>query len=83
MDDNGATFSHILYISASSGSVDQLFDDRPLRKDKFEAIASVTTSYWLIETSTSNIVAAGAETGTARLHGTVGGQFNVGPVAVG
>jgi len=78
-----ATVSRVLFVSACGGSATQLFSDRPLwSKDKYEIVASVSVSYWLLDTSSDCIVAAGVASGTARLTGSVGATFSIDSPAV-
>jgi hypothetical protein len=75
-----STFSRILFVKASAGSVDQVFSDRPLwSKDKFASIASVSVSYWMIDTATSDVLSAGLAKGSAMMSGSIGGSFSIDP----
>lgn len=70
--------TRVVYISASGGSSDQLLEHRSLLfKDKFESIASVSVSYWVLEPKNGTIIAAGNAGGTCRLKGSVGGTITV------
>jgi len=67
----------VLYVSASGGSTDQMFNDRPLFfKDKFESIAGISVSYWLVDPKDGRIVVAGSAAGTSRMKGVVGGSLS-------
>jgi len=71
-------FTHVLFVQATTGSVDQLFTDAPLwSKDRFHAIGSVSVAYWLLDPATSEIVTGGVATGTAQLKGKVGDSFTI------
>lgn len=77
--DNPAT--RVVYISASGGSGEQLLEHRSFFfKDKFESIASVSVSYWVLDPRDGTIIAAGNAGGTSRLKGSVGGTITVEPV---
>ena len=79
--DGKRKIARVLFVSASSASAAQFADDRPLLfEDKFESIASLSISYWMIDTATSDIVAAGTAAGSARLKGSIGGSVEVQPV---
>lgn len=70
--------TRVVYISASGGSSDQLLEHRSfLFKDKFESIASVSVSYWVLEPENGTIIAAGNAGGTSRLKGSIGGTITV------
>jgi len=70
--------TRVVYISASGGSSDQLLEHRSfLFKDKFESIASVSVSYWVLEPRNGTIIAAGNAGGTSRLKGSIGGTITV------
>ncbi len=64
--------SQVLFVRASSGSIDQVVDDRRFRADKFSSVGSISVTYWLLDTTTSAIVAAGVQVGTAHVSGKVG-----------
>jgi trimeric autotransporter adhesin len=77
-DDPG---TRVVYVSASGGSSDQLLEHRSFFfKDKFESIASVSVSYWVLDPRNGTIIAAGNAGGTSRLKGSVGGTITVEPV---
>lgn len=59
-------------MQASSGSIDQVVDDRRFRADKFSSVGSISVTYWLLDTTSSAVVAAGVEVGTAQVSGKVG-----------
>jgi hypothetical protein len=67
----------VVYISASGGSSDQLLEHRFLFKDKFESIASVSVSYWVLHPGSGTIIAAGNAGGSSRLKGSIGGTITV------
>lgn len=68
--------TRVLCVRSSSGSIDQVFRDRPMNlRDTFEGVASVSLSYWLIEVPSSRLIAAGVINGAARLQGKVGGKI--------
>jgi hypothetical protein len=70
--------TRVVYISASGGSSDQLVEHRSfLFKDKFESIASVSVSYWVLEPKNGTIIAAGSAGGASRLKGSIGGTITV------
>jgi hypothetical protein len=70
--------TRVVYISASGGSSDQLLEHRSfLFKDKFESIASVSVSYWVLDPGNGTIIAAGNAGGTSRLKGSIGGTITV------
>jgi len=69
--------TRVVYISASGGSSDELLEHRFLVKDKFESIASVSVSYWVLDPSNGTIIAAGNAGGTSRLQGSIGGSITV------
>ena len=69
-----------MYINAAGGSIDQLLEHRAFSKDKFDSIASVSVSYWLLEPEGGTILAAGSAQGTVRLQGAIGGTITTGPV---
>ena len=74
--DNPAT--RVVYLSASGGSAEQLLDHRPLMpKDKFEVIASVSVSYWVLDPATGTIIGAGNAGGTSQLKGSIGGAITI------
>lgn len=69
----------VIYISASGGSSDQLTEARFFGfKEKFESIASVSVSYWVLEPAGGTIVAAGNCGGIARMKGSIGGTIKTG-----
>ena len=71
-------FTRVLFVNASSGSAVQSVDDKPLWfDDKFESVASLNVSYWVIDAATSDLVAAGSAAGSARLKGTFGGTVKI------
>jgi hypothetical protein len=75
---SGDPATRVVYISASGGSSDQLLEHRSfLFKDKFESIASVSVSYWVLDPGNGTIIAAGNAGGTARLKGSIGGTITV------
>jgi hypothetical protein len=66
----------ILYLTAASGSAEQLFNDRPLiLKDWFHTMASVSLSYWLIDSVTSNVLTAGVAMGSVEMKVQAGDRF--------
>ncbi|MBA3641699.1 MAG: hypothetical protein H0W53_21020 [Acidobacteria bacterium] len=79
---DGATprFTRVLLVKAASGSADQLFKDRPFRKDIFEGIAAVSVTYTLIDAQSSFVLAAGVALGSARIQGEMGGRISYRPV---
>jgi hypothetical protein len=70
-------FAGVLFVKSGGGSIDQLIDDRKLRKDRFDLLGSATIAYWLIDPGNSLIVASGTAAGSTRLQGTVGGTLTV------
>jgi hypothetical protein len=75
-DDDAKRFSKVLFIEASAGSVDQLLNDRPLWfKDKLHSIGSISITYWMIDTATSNIVNSGVASGMAQIRGKIGDRL--------
>jgi hypothetical protein len=64
--------TQVLFLRASSGSIDQVVDDRRFRADKFSSVGSISVTYWLLDTNTSAVVAAGVQVGTAQVSGKVG-----------
>ena len=64
--------TQILFVKASSAQIDQVYEDRRFRKDRFTSLASVSITYWLLEAVSSAIVASGVELGTVRVQGEVG-----------
>jgi hypothetical protein len=73
--------TRVVYLSAAGGSAEQVLQHRPLSfKDKFECIASVSVSYWVLNPEDDTIIAAGNAGGNARLKGTIGGTIGVGTV---
>jgi hypothetical protein len=70
-------FAGVLFVKSGGGSIDQLIDDRKLRKDRFDLLGSATIAYWLIDPGNSLIVASGTAAGSTRLQGTVGGMLEV------
>jgi hypothetical protein len=56
--------------------LDQAYKDRLLVGDKFESVASVSLSYWMIDAAQSFVLAAGVVTGTARMRGEIGGGIS-------
>jgi hypothetical protein len=74
----GKPATRVVFLSAAGGSGEQLLDHRPLMsKDKFEAIASVSVSYWVLDPATGTIIGAGNAGGTARLQGSIGGTITI------
>jgi len=70
--------TRVLFLGTVAGSADQLFADRPLwADDKFHAIGSVSVSYWLLDVTTGNIVAAGVAKGSAELRGKLGSGISI------
>lgn len=65
--------TQILFVKASSAEIDQLYEDRKFKKDRFTSLGSISITYWLMDTATSAIVASGVELGTVRVEGEVGG----------
>jgi trimeric autotransporter adhesin len=75
---DSAPATRVVYISTSGGSSEQLLDHRSLLfKDKFESIASVSVSYWVLDPGNGTIIAAGTAGGTSRLRGTIGGTITI------
>jgi hypothetical protein len=71
-------FAQVLFVNASSGSAVQMMDDKPLWfEDKFESVATLSVSYWVIDSATSNVVAGGSAAGSARLKGAFGGVVKI------
>ncbi len=67
----------VLFIKASAGSADQLFTDKPLWfDDDFHTVASVSLSYWLLDTRTSNVLRAGVGKGSVQLKIDIGNSFS-------
>lgn len=76
-----APATRVIYLSAAGGSTDQLLEHRSLGfKDRFESIASVSVSYWLIEPQDGTVVAAGSVGSSSRLKGTIGGSITIEPI---
>lgn len=74
----GRRFNNVLFIKAISGSADQMLSDLPLwSKDRFHTMGSVSLSYWLMDTETSEIIIGGVATGSAQLTGKIGERFTI------
>lgn len=70
---NATTFTHVLFVQGTDGSVQQVTDDRPLWfKDRFEVVGSAGITYLLIDVPTSHVLSAGTAAGTATIHGRIG-----------
>jgi hypothetical protein len=70
-------FAAVLLVKSGGGSIDQLIDDRKLRKDRFDMIGTATIAYWVIDPQDSLVKASGTAAGSARLQGTIGERFNL------
>lgn len=64
--------TQILFVKASSAEIDQLYEDRRFKKDRFTSLASISITYWLLDANSSAIVASGVELGTVCVQGAVG-----------
>jgi hypothetical protein len=78
---DGKKFNAVVYVKSAGGSVDQHIEELFARKDRIEAIASVSVSYWAIDPATTNVLVSGVETGTVRLKGHIGGDLTLVPIA--
>lgn len=71
-------FTRVLFVNASSGSALQMTDDKPLWfEDKFESVAIMSVSYWIIDAATSDILVGGSAQGSARLKGAFGKEVRI------
>jgi hypothetical protein len=69
-------FTHVLLVKAEPGSVQQLVEDRPLwLKDTFTVIATSNVTYMLVKVEAGNVIRAGSIGGEAKIHGTIGQEF--------
>jgi len=53
-----------------------------LARDRIEAIATVSISYWVMDPGTSSIIAGGVATASSRLSGKIGEELKITPVPV-
>ena len=70
-------YAAILFVKSGGGSVDQVIEDRKLRRATVDILGSAVISYWVIKPGDSVVCAAGSVAGRSRLHGTVGGTIEV------
>ncbi|MEQ8438780.1 MAG: hypothetical protein RIB65_14900 [Ilumatobacter fluminis] len=78
----GSPFTHVAYVSAATGSLDQVTDDKPLWfDDKFSVIATANITYMLIDTH-GVVKSAGVKTGVSKADGTIGSSLSVSSVTV-
>ncbi|MAT06728.1 MAG: hypothetical protein CL424_16960 [Acidimicrobiaceae bacterium] len=79
---NDGAFTHVLYVSAATGSIDQATDNKPLWfRDKFSVLGTANITYLLIDAS-SVVVSAGVKTGAAGADGKIGSSLAVTAVQV-
>jgi hypothetical protein len=76
-------YDAVVFAKGSGGSVDQRIEELFARKDRIEAIASVSVAYWVIQAPSSNVCASGVATGTARLSGKLGESLKITDVPIG
>ncbi len=75
-----APFTHVAYVSAATGSLDQVTDDKPLWfNDNFSVIATANITYMLIDTQ-GVVKSAGVKTGASKADGTIGSSLSVSSV---
>jgi hypothetical protein len=73
-----ARFEHVLFVKASSGSITQSIDDKPLWfDDSFTALGTVTIAYVLLDPGSSTVQAAGECFGVTSLTGKIGDEISI------
>ncbi|WP_405066410.1 hypothetical protein OG558_32495 [Kribbella sp. NBC_01510] len=70
-------FAAVLFVKGAGGSIDQLTDDRKVRKDRFDLLGTATIAYWVIDPLDSLVKASGTAVGSARIQGTIGDTLTV------
>ncbi len=69
-------FTHVLLVKGNGGSTSQVIDDKPLwAADRFAVVGTAGITYMLIDTATSNVLAAGNASGAADVSGKVTTEF--------
>lgn len=70
-------FTHVLFVKGRAGSATQTVDDRFIRNDSFHVVATASISYVLLDTGTSEVVAAGNAGGSASGGGSIGDSLGL------
>jgi hypothetical protein len=71
-DGDERSVAAVLFLHAVGGSTEERYDDRPVRSDRYETVATLSVAWWALDLAADAVVAAGVEVASTVVRGEVG-----------